>query len=80
LQFTIFGVLSLSSGLLNLLLEETLNRTLPETMDDLNGERNRNLRNVRGKYARLASEELEHSEEEGNENSEVYKSGHLLAT
>ncbi|XP_021943045.1 solute carrier family 22 member 15 isoform X2 [Folsomia candida] len=78
LQFTIFGILSLSSGLLNLLLEETLNRTLPETLDDLKGESN--LRNVRGRYARLASDELEQSEEETNDSSEIYKSSHMLAT
>jgi len=63
LQFTIFGVLSLSSGLLNLMLEETLNRPLPETLDDIFGEVG-GLRSERGKYARLASEELEDSEEE----------------
>lgn len=64
LQFTVFGVLSLTSGLLNLLLAETLNRTLPETLDDLKqGEGN--LRNERGRYARLTnSEDLDDSEED----------------
>jgi hypothetical protein len=72
LQFAVFGVFSLSSGLLNLLLEETLNRTLPETLDDLKGEPS--LRNERGRYARLASEELEDSEEETiNDSAAVYK-------
>lgn len=55
LQFTVFGLLSFTSGLLNLLLDETLNRTLPETLDDLKNEGN--LRNERGRYARLSNNE-----------------------
>lgn len=78
LQFTIFGVLSLTAGLLNLVLDETLNRTLPETMEDMTGKNN--LRNVRGRYARLVTEDQENSDEEEiiYEASEEYKSD-LLA-
>ncbi|ODM98574.1 Solute carrier family 22 member 15, partial [Orchesella cincta] len=63
LQFTVFGLLSVSSGILNLMLDETLNRTLPETLDDLKVEGN--MRNERGRYARLAnSEDLDDSEDD----------------
>jgi len=79
LQFTIYGVLSFSSGILNLLLEETLNRTLPETLDDLKGEPS--LRNERGRYAPLSHEDIEESDEENSTTVfEVNRANSAIAT
>jgi len=83
LQFTFFGILCLSAGSLNLFLDETLNRTLPETLDDMTGKSN--LRNIRGRYTRLANEDLDNSEDDeeaSNSTSEPYdyKTSHMINT
>jgi len=56
--------MGLTSGILNLLLEETLNRTMPETLDDMKGVDN-NLRNEKGRYSRLAAEDNSEDEQNG---------------
>lgn len=51
-----FGVLSLTSGLLNLYLPETLNKTLPETLEEMCADNDSVMRNERGRhYARIDS-------------------------
>lgn len=78
MQFTIFGLFSFTSGLLNLLLEETLNRTLPETLDDLKNDGT--LRNERGRYARLSNADILNEDESEEDDTRTVEVSPVLTT
>ena len=63
LHFVLFGIFSLTSGLLNLKLPETLGAPLPETMEDVVGLKRRGALTPRAAesaaYSALANEEGE---------------------
>ncbi|CAG7731349.1 unnamed protein product [Allacma fusca] len=64
-QVISLGILAISSGLLNLTLPETLNKKLPETLDD--------LRSESGSYTRLLGddEHVEEYEDEDDDSNDV---------
>lgn len=61
----------MTSGLLNLMLAETVNRSLPETMEDLNTDAS--LRNERSRYSRLG--DFEGLNETDDEEEDLFAKG-----